>query len=71
MGETAEEIVITDECPVTHAPIDMSSEAIDRRLRELNDLYEFWKALRTIRPVTPNPPPTPTTMTTPHLAPGQ
>ncbi len=51
-------------------PVDMSSDAIDRRLRELNDLYEFWKALQTMRPITPNPHPTPTT-TTPHLAPGQ
>lgn len=26
--------------------VDMSSEAIDRRLRELSDLWDFWVRLR-------------------------
>lgn len=55
-------------------PVDMSPEAIDRRLRELSDLYDFWQALRTIRPVSDPMLPeaiTPHDETTPHLAPGQ
>jgi len=34
-------------------PVDMSPEAIDRRLRELSDLYDFGKELKKIRHLGP------------------
>ena len=57
-----------------HTRVDMSSAAIDQRLRELSDLYDFWQALRTIRPVPDDTTTDDTTShddATHHLAPGQ
>ena len=38
--------------------VDMSPEAIDRRLRIMGELWEFWRYLRRFKPVAPtaNPP---------------
>ena len=33
--------------------VDMSPEAIDRRIREVADLWDFWRYLRNFRPVKP------------------
>ena len=39
------------------AGIDMSSAALDRRLRELADLWRFWTKLRSARPLDDRFPP--------------
>jgi hypothetical protein len=37
--------------------VDMSPEAIDRRLREVGRLWELWRYLRKFRPVEKKTPP--------------
>jgi hypothetical protein len=42
--------------PVKPRPtVDMSSKAIDQRLREVGELWDFWRYLRNFKPVEVKP----------------